>query len=960
MPTFIKNYLAPISTVVLNGILSYFINQLPSIRQDSGNASTGLPDASIFAFTAICVAILCILTFVAQSQQNSVAGNTNLQSQGLQSNWIGGFVLFLLGIVLYGLLQINIIPKQSSVQFSYISLILCGFGAVVPSFLLMQEKWQNILLLLSAGIGLFLSFHYFSVNNLNALFISFSFTAISLILLAAKTFLVKVIRDVALFWQDLQNQQATEISQLIITKLEDLVSPFKRNYYKALKYKYRDDETQGLYSEKILEFKQVFVELKIAAKSVSNVRQDIIPSNVDTLVPNMTIWDCLAAKNEEKNSIYKKLVILGRPGSGKTTLLRHLTLVYATKEQRKFNPETPILIPVLFYLREIRDIIISQSPSLKILITQQIEKLKINDKYLSPPSHWVNNKLERNKFIIMLDGLDEVADKSQRQQVRTWVDSQMQNYPDTVFLLTSRPNGYKELESQTSVDVLEVQPFNKQQFTDFLKLWYLQTEFKNRGQNDEGVKQVAEVQAHNLINQIVNNPSLIAMAVNPLLLKMIATVHSRGNMLPAKRVELYKEICQILLEKRQRAKNMPDILDVSQKQSILQELAFKLMQEGKREFELPEADNWISQQLITLPKLNNTEEFIKHIRDDCALLVEKEIGIYEFAHLSFQEYLAAIQIKELNQEQILINNINNTWWAETIRLYAAQVKDASNLVRAVVNMPSSSINAFLVVADYEDEGWRINPQVKQLLFNKLDAGLESNNPEIFKLAVEVKLAKRLNHFRQVNEDLEIDDNYITSAEYELFEREIGRQLSQHRQNRNFTRGTAKNIIDGIEIEHANSFCHWLSSRDKISPLSDKVTWYRLLTPKEQEKYNTPEDKKTAIRLLRQKLPSKYNPLVKSLMQGDAVKSHDETWEVMLKVAGGENQHNFTIEDIENFPCEDLRIIDTLWASAEVSDSWKEDFSRRAEAAGRRLNLWRGQGQGQVMLALSRRIESCGT
>ena len=36
------------------------------------------------------------------------------------------------------------------------------------------------------------------------------------------------------------------------------------------------------------------------------------------------------------------------------------------------------------------------------------------------------------------------------------------------------------------------------------------------------------------------------MAVNPLLLTMIATVHRRGNVLPGKRVELYKEICQVL------------------------------------------------------------------------------------------------------------------------------------------------------------------------------------------------------------------------------------------------------------------------------------------------------------------------------------------------------------------------------------------------------------------------------
>ena len=50
----------------------------------------------------------------------------------------------------------------------------------------------------------------------------------------------------------------------------------------------------------------------------------------------------------------------------------------------------------------------------------------------------------------MLDGLDEVADKTQRQQVRDWVDAQMQSYQETVFILTSRPNDYKDVESHNS------------------------------------------------------------------------------------------------------------------------------------------------------------------------------------------------------------------------------------------------------------------------------------------------------------------------------------------------------------------------------------------------------------------------------------------------------------------------------------------------------------------------------
>ncbi len=924
MSTLVKDYFVPILTVLLNGILAYFINQLPGVQPEPEKGITGLSDASIFAITTICIAALCILTFATQSQQNSTPGNINSPSQGLQSNWIGGFLLFLAGILLYGLLQLNIISRQSSIQFGYISLILCGFGAIVPSFLLIPKWWQNILLLLSCGIAVFLCFHYFSVANLKAAFISFIFTFILLILLIARDFLFQVVRNLAIFWEDLQNHQANETSQLIINKLEDLVSQFKRNYYKALEYKCRDDETQGLDNERTLELQKVFVQLKIAANSVSNTRQDIIPSNVNKLL-EITIWDCLAAKDDKGNGKYKRLVILGRPGSGKTTLLRHLTLIYVTKQQQKIHRKIPNLIPVLFYLREIRDIIISQNLPLEILIKQQIEKLKMNNKHLSSPSGWVKNKLQYNKFIIMLDGLDEVADKDQRQQVRTWVDNQMDNYPDTVFILTSRPNGYRELESQKSVDELEVQPFNREQVTEFLQRWYLQTEIRSRAGNyDEGVKQVAEEQANNLINRILNSRPLIAMAVNPLLLKMIATVHRRGNVLPGKRVELYKDICQILLEKRQRAKNLTDNLSALQKQSILQELALELMQNKTREFTLDEAENWISRQVKTLPKLNNTEEFIKHIRDDCALLVEKEIGIYEFAHLSFQEYLAAIEIKETNQEQILISNINNTWWAETIRLYAAQVNNASNLVSAVVNMHSPLLNALLVVADYQEEGWRIDQNVRQKLEEKLIASLESDELELFKVAVQVKLAKRLSSLVRIDEQLEIDnDSYITCAEYQLFLDETGEpRQPQHWSNNRFSKGDAKKTIGGISWEDVNRFCVWLKSWSEKqglnNQLTESLTFYRSPTQDERTQHPIKDDQQFAdsgIRLVKFHIPLRYSQLANYLLSGEWRQADEETFDLMLQISKKENKGYLKTDDIDNFPCDDLRRIDFLWVYA---------------------------------------------
>ena len=259
----------------------------------------------------------------------------------------------------------------------------------------------------------------------------------------------------------------------------------------------------------------------------------------------------------------------------------------------------------------------------------------------------------------------------------------------------------------------------------FLQNWYLQTEIISRaGENDLGVQEEARKQADDLIKRICDSKPLADMAVNPLLLTMIATVHRRGNVLPGKRVELYKEICQVLLEKRQRAKNIEDSLTASQKQSVLQKLALALMTNKTRDFKLSDTIllSSVESQLKKVTSEITLEAFIERIKDVCGLLVEKGLGIYEFAHLSFQEYLAAVEIKELNQENILIDNLNNSWWHETIRLYAAQ-SNATNIIRAALENPE--VDSMALAYDCLEEGLSVDAKVRSELEMRLEADLES-------------------------------------------------------------------------------------------------------------------------------------------------------------------------------------------------------------------------------------------
>ena len=713
MSRFIQNLLLPSLPILFNALLGWLSNQLPS-KQD-----LKIPDYIIILLTVVCLLALFILGAISsQSQPTATPAN---------QNWVLGFLPLLGGGILFALLKGNHLAAEFNSAVFYTSLILFGLGTVLPPVLLLPRQWQNRLVWLPPGFGLAVMLYFILRGEWTAAFLALVVTVFLMLFIHAIKFLIPVTNQLALKFRAKRQQLADSFADGIWNKIEDSTSPFQRQYYQSLTYICRDYQTQGLDRDRTLNLQKVFVPLKIAAKEAANTSHKMIqPRKGGRNNSNQKqIWEFLAAI--DKHPEYRRMAVLGAPGSGKTTLLRYLTQTYATNQQRKVHPKAPKLIPILLYLRDVRQEIVNNNQlTLAELITQQVQQQQQKYQLENPPPNWFAEKIRQNKCLVMLDGLDEVADETQRQQVSRWVDAQMQTYPDTAFILTSRPFGYKTARLQQDVTVLEVQPFNMKQMEQFICSWYLEIEvISSAGQYDAGVRAEAKQQADDLIKRIKNSKPLADMAVNPLLLTMIATVHRRGSALPGKRVELYKEICQVLLERRQRAKNIADALTATQKQSVLQVLAFELMQQKTRDFNLSDGIDWITDKLADVAGSGaNPEEFIQQVRDVSGLLVEKEVGVYEFAHLSFQEYLAAVQIKESNQENLLIRNINKSWWAETIRLYAAQ-SNASNLIRTVLAMPSPSVEVMALAYDCLDEGLSVNPDVRQQLEQRLNADLES-------------------------------------------------------------------------------------------------------------------------------------------------------------------------------------------------------------------------------------------
>src|SRR5437867_3305603 len=93
------------------------------------------------------------------------------------------------------------------------------------------------------------------------------------------------------------------------------------------------------------------------------------------------------------------------------------------------------------------------------------------------------------------------------------------------------------------------------------------------------------------MRRINGSEVLTELAVNPLLLTMIATVHRYRSELPGRRVELYREICDVFLGKRQSARGLESPLDLTpgQKQRVLEPLAYRMMCQAQRKISAADA-----------------------------------------------------------------------------------------------------------------------------------------------------------------------------------------------------------------------------------------------------------------------------------------------------------------------------------------------------------------------------------
>jgi predicted NACHT family NTPase len=288
----------------------------------------------------------------------------------------------------------------------------------------------------------------------------------------------------------------------------------------------------------------------------------------------------------------RHIVLLGGPGSGKSSFLRHVAVALAHAGDSDQPPDLPgwhagLLLPLFASLGGYAAWV--QQQQCDFDGDSLWDYLVSNNEH--DPLRGLGDELRRafrtGNLLLLLDGLDEVADPALRAAVAgatVELVGRQRGYVVVTCRVRSFDATLKRIFAEWREPV-ELAPFTLGQDRHFIQGWYARSV-------EQGVFTAAEARtrADQLIARIAEMDTLRDLARTPLLLTIITILHYYEGKLPEDRAALYEDMVQLLLTRwtqaRREANTPPSLIDQLQVgglkeyhlRQVLEELAYQAHQ----------------------------------------------------------------------------------------------------------------------------------------------------------------------------------------------------------------------------------------------------------------------------------------------------------------------------------------------------------------------------------------------
>ena len=479
------------------------------------------------------------------------------------------------------------------------------------------------------------------------------------------------------------------------------------------------------------------------------------------------------AKNQDIGQLLEKnkVAILSSPGGGKSTLMKRLAVAYAFPERRKqIADKLPDRdwLPIFIRCRDLGEMVGLSITEIIAKIPARAEILEQKDGFFALTSR----ALQDGKALLLIDGLDEIADDNKRMTFTNQLITFIAKYPNIKLVVTSRVAGFRVVSSSLSAycKQFSISDLSPTEIGELCSKWHSVVV-----DNKEETKKESE----KLCEDIVKDGKIYALAKNPLMLTVLLFVKKQSGYLPTQKSRLYQEMIKLLLISWNWNIDGLQRIDIDEAESQLAFVAYWMTKNEKQTITAKELKECLTEARKDMPHVLaytkiSPKEFIDRVEQRSGLLMmsgrerdEKDgsiTPIYQFMHLSFQEYLTAKAIAEeylpkcdshLKPVEIVERNYEDKNWEEVIPLLAVLLKGKAE-----------EIVEFLIKADEQSE--------KKNLIAKLVGNCLANeiqiSPELLKKSIGIFVKMKF------GQDMENLTEIVSKSKFGEEFREVGERL----------------------------------------------------------------------------------------------------------------------------------------------------------------------------------------
>ncbi|MEU1198038.1 hypothetical protein ABZ446_17640 [Streptomyces sp. NPDC005813] len=346
---------------------------------------------------------------------------------------------------------------------------------------------------------------------------------------------------------------------------------------------------------------------------------------------------------------HEHLLITGEPGAGKSTLSSHLAWTLSRIWLREDTSlEAPVAEPVL-PVRVAARTLVDQPGSWSAVLCQALRRTLGHSLVADPDARLFLGRMHGARWMVLVDGLDEIADRESRAEVVRMIAQHARTDSDYRFVITSRPLSDPELAPLRGALIGEyrMEPFGTDELRDFAAKWFA-AQHQDKEQARTAADRFLGETEDGRLRDLVRNPLLATIAA-------VTATAAPTHPLPTSRLSLYQRFFEHLLTRgagsegavrqglMRRYRDDPGRRELhlwfnQHKREVLGVLG-RCRLEGESSL-LEAALEWFRPRLREGWAETDWEADAREFLQGTGLLVRDEDD-YRFLHHSFAEYFAA-------------------------------------------------------------------------------------------------------------------------------------------------------------------------------------------------------------------------------------------------------------------------------------------------------------------------------